>query len=127
MRVRSWIAAVAAVLLFPLITFSVAQAAPSASLTLSSPTVTSGATAYMYGYYSCCNIVKYQFDFGDGSAVSGTSSYASHRYYNYGTTPASYTVRLTVTDNTGASTSVTTTQVVNPDYGPVARLTLSGN
>lgn len=51
-------------------------------------------------------IVGYLWDFGDGSTGSGVST--NHSYANSGT----YTVRLTVTDNLGATASATYTVTV---------------
>ena len=54
-------------------------------------------------------IVSYDWDFGDGS--NGTGPTASHTY----TTAGSYTARLTVTDNQGATGSTTRTVTVPPE------------
>ena len=48
------------------------------------------------------SIVNYAWTFGDGGTASGTSTTASHTYANGNT----YTVTLTVTDNQGATDSV---------------------
>ena len=53
-------------------------------------------------------IISYLWDFGDGSTSSGVT--ASHSYASAG----SYTVRLTVSDNSGSSTSTTYTVTVTP-------------
>ncbi|HKF58202.1 MAG TPA: glycoside hydrolase family 44 protein [Blastocatellia bacterium] len=53
------------------------------------------------------SITAYSWDFGDGSAGSGAN--VSHVYANAGT----YTARLTVTDNSGAQASATTTITAN--------------
>jgi hypothetical protein len=60
-------------------------------------------------------------------APHGVRSSARLAMYNYGTTQVSYTIRLTVTDNTGATSTASLTEYVNPDYAPVAHLTLSTN
>lgn len=65
-------------------------------------------------------ITAYAFDFGDGSAaVEGTASSAEHTYQAAG----SYTVSLTVTDDSGASTSTTTVVEVVANQPPVAHFT----
>ncbi|HYA30441.1 MAG TPA: PKD domain-containing protein, partial [Acidobacteriota bacterium] len=53
------------------------------------------------------NIVSYAWTFGDGASASGVST-----NHTYGT-PGSYTARLTVTDNLGASGSTTAIIQVN--------------
>ncbi len=63
-------------------------------------------------------VVTYAWDFGDGTA-NGVGVVAVHTY-----TEGSYTVRLTVTDNAGATGSRTGTITVNP---PVGTFTVSGS
>jgi PKD repeat protein len=53
------------------------------------------------------NIISYAWNFGDGATASGVTT--NHSY----TTPGSLMARLTVTDNLGASNSITTTIQVN--------------
>ena len=55
------------------------------------------------------SIVSYTWNFGDSATASGVT--ANHSY----TAPGSYIARLTVTDNQGASNSITTTIEVNGD------------
>src|SRR5262249_20928943 len=54
-------------------------------------------------------ISSYAWDFGDGT--SGTGATTSHTY----TTTGTFSAKLTVTDNGGASSSTTLSIVVNPD------------
>jgi PKD repeat protein len=54
------------------------------------------------------SIVSYAWNFGNGETATGTAT-----QFNY-TTPGTYTVTLTVTDNRGASTATTETIVVDP-------------
>ena len=64
-------------------------------------------------------ITSYRFDFGDGTIVGPQSgATASHVYASGG----SFTVRATVTDGAGATSTATQTVLVG---APVARLTLS--
>jgi PKD repeat protein len=55
------------------------------------------------------SIVSYGWNFGDSVTASGVT--ANHSY----SAPGSYIARLTVTDNQGASNSITTTIQVNAD------------
>jgi len=65
-------------------------------------------------------ITAYAWNFGDGTTGSGPT--VSHRYAAFGT----YTVRLTVTDNSGKTASTTRTLTVGRDPTlPVARYTYS--
>ncbi len=63
-------------------------------------------------------IVSYLWDFGDGTTASGVN--ATHAYSEIGI----YTVTLTVTDNNGATNSVTAMKIVN-NRPPVAVFTES--
>jgi len=54
------------------------------------------------------SITQYHWDFGDGAAADGITT--SHAYNN----PGAYTVRLTVTDNKGAASSITKQINVSP-------------
>jgi PKD repeat protein len=55
------------------------------------------------------SLVRYDFDFGDGTpAQSGTSATAEHLF----TAPGTYVVKLTVTDDDGASASATLSVVI---------------
>lgn len=58
-------------------------------------------------------ITSFVWDFGDASATAGSQS-VTHTY----TTSGTYTVKLTVRDSTGASTTVT--KSVTPDFGDQA-------
>lgn len=57
------------------------------------------------------SIVSATVDFGDGAVIQGSAS--SHLYPN----PGTYTVKATVTDNQGASTTATQTVIVSPASG----------
>jgi PKD repeat protein len=56
------------------------------------------------------NITSYEWDFGDGTTGNGVTT--SHIY----STPGTYTVTLTVTDNNGAKASDTATVNVQPVF-----------
>ena len=56
--------------------------------------------------------LTYAWTFGDGA--TGTGATASHTYTNTGTTAATYTATLKVTDNTGVANTATRTITVNP-------------
>ncbi len=56
------------------------------------------------------SIVSYNWSFGDGSAANTASTQISHAY----ATPGSYSARLTVTDNRGATASASAAVTVNP-------------
>ncbi|MEM7219920.1 MAG: PKD domain-containing protein, partial [Pseudomonadota bacterium] len=64
------------------------------------------------------NIVDYSFDFGDGDSTSGASATVNHDY----AAPGDYVVSLTVTDDNGATDTLTTDIRVNTV--PVAALSL---
>jgi PKD repeat protein len=61
-------------------------------------------------------ISSYAWDFGNGQTAVGTQT-----QFNY-TTPGTYTVKLTVTDNRGASSAATETIVVDPPTAPSDRV-----
>jgi len=68
-------------------------------------------------YDSDSSITSYVWDFGDGS--TGTGVTASHTYKS----PGSYTARLTVTDNGGATDTVTHSSLVqSPTPTPPRRI-----
>ncbi|MHB1137550.1 MAG: PKD domain-containing protein [Microthrixaceae bacterium] len=60
-------------------------------------------------------IAAYEWDFGDGSAVS-TEAAPVHTYQ----LPGTYTATLTITDDSGDSDSTTVLVTVNPNQGPTA-------
>lgn len=70
------------------------------------------------------SIVSYQWDFQNDGVFDATGITAFYRY----TVPGNYTVRLVVTDNQGASGSVTQVVVVSPlvvNQPPVAQFTFT--
>jgi PKD repeat protein len=86
---------------------------PIAALTLSSGSILVGGsvTASASGSTDLDGtIAGTVISFGDGS--SGTAASASHQYKIAGT----YTVKATVTDNLGASSSTVSTVVVKPEF-----------
>ncbi len=64
-------------------------------------------------------IESYEWDLGDGSTSSGVT--LTHTYSD----PGNYSVRLTVTDNNGATGSATKTLPLPPSNQPVASFTAS--
>lgn len=94
---------------------------PTASFT----TATSGSTLTTDASASTApgnSIASYAWNFGDGS--TGTGKTASHTYAAAGT----YTVKLTVTDSFGATTSTTQqVTVTKPNAAPKASFTASAN
>jgi PKD repeat protein len=80
---------------------------PTATLSLSSTNTVTGSTVSFDGGASVDpdgSVVTYRWDFGDGTSATGATT--GHAYSN----PGNYTVRLTITDNSGqtafASSSV---------------------
>lgn len=63
------------------------------------------------------SVAKWQWDFGDGTTATGKTT--AHTYAKKG----SYTVKLTVTDNGGATSSTTKTVRVGPNQAPTAAFT----
>ncbi|MGZ0219030.1 MAG: PKD domain-containing protein [Acidimicrobiales bacterium] len=55
-------------------------------------------------------IADYAWEYGDGTSTSGTTSVPTHPYATF----ATYSVKLTVTDDDGATDSVTTSVTNNP-------------
>ncbi len=86
---------------------------PVAALTLSSGSILVGgsiAASAAASTDSDGTIASTVISFGDGSSITSIS--ASHQYKAAGT----YTVRATVTDNMGASSSTSSTVVVKPQF-----------
>lgn len=73
--------------------------------------VTFDATA-SFGPYS--SVANYTWDFGDGNITTTLSPTVKHTY----TTPDSYNVTLTVTDEFGFQNSTVTSLTVHEDYAP---------
>jgi PKD repeat protein len=80
--------------------------------------------ASAYNSDSTCSITNYSWDFGDGSSTSGPSAYD---VYHSWSTIGNHTVKATVSDSCGNTTSSTLTQSVVCECPPVARFTTSAN
>ena len=65
-------------------------------------------------------ITLYRFDFGDGNFEASSNRLVSHSYQS----PGNYTVRLTVTDDMGATHTTTQTVLVATQSGNVAAVSL---
>jgi PKD repeat protein len=97
---------------------------PTASFTFTPASPTVGTTVSFNGTSSTDpdgTIVSYAWSFGDGSSGSGAT--AGHAYMS----PGTYTVRLTVTDNDGASHSRTASISVSSlaNQAPTAQFSVS--
>jgi PKD repeat protein len=66
------------------------------------------------------DIVKYEWDFGDGSTSSGRR--VSHTY----TTPGRYTVTLTVTDKSGEKSTISKTIDIRPPAPTISNIIADG-
>ncbi|PYR28644.1 MAG: hypothetical protein DMF92_13740, partial [Acidobacteria bacterium] len=70
------------------------------------------------------SITSYDWDFGDGTVINGQTSFlTSHTYFTF--FGNSYTINLTVHDNTGRVATTTHTLTVTLGTDPVARFTVS--
>lgn len=99
--------------------------APLASFWINADTVQANASIDFDASRSCSpvgSIVRYDWDFGDGSATTTTTPLISHTYQALG----DYTATLTVTNSAGTSTfQVFTGQTVSRNGGPTARASKS--
>jgi len=96
---------------------------PVANFTESAHTVDTGESINFdasASYDPDSTIVSYSWNFGDGDTATGVT--VSHSYATSGT----YTVILTVTDDDGATDSITATKTVR-NRGPVASFTESAH
>src|SRR2546422_1692596 len=87
---------------------------PSASFSVTAthaPTGTAISFDASGSHASDGSITNYAWDFGDGTTATGVTT--AHSY----STPGSYTVTLTVTDNDGASNQATATKVITSPSG----------
>jgi PKD repeat protein len=72
------------------------------------------------------SITAYDWDFGDGTVVNGQSSFLiSHTYFTPVAPGNTFTIRLTVHDNTGRVATTTHTLLVKNAPGPTASFTVS--
>jgi PKD repeat protein len=86
---------------------------PVAAISLSATTILVGGSVTASSSGSTDpygSITASQLNFGDGTLASATT--AAHQYKTAGT----YTVKATVTDNLGASSTASATLQVNPQY-----------
>jgi hypothetical protein len=73
------------------------------------------------GSFGSNEIVKYSWDFGDGTTAEGMK--VEHQY----SSPGRYSITLTMTDKVGKSTTVTHTADANPTKPTVEDITTDGN
>ena len=97
--------------------------APIAILSASPNPVLSQSLVSFFGnnsYDLDGNIMKYSWDFGDGSIISQGTAFESHAYSK----PGTYRASLTVTDNIGDSATANLLVTVT-NRNPIARITYS--
>lgn len=104
-------------------TFTIANQTPVAVLTMSAlsgiaPVTLQASTSGSND--SDGSISNISIDFGDGSAAS-TGANASHEF----TSPGTYPVRATVTDNLGATSTATATVVIAANVVPLASISVT--
>ena len=102
---------------------------PVAALTLAqlaSPPLTVSADASGSTDTDLTPILRYQFDFGDGTPMDTTTAPTAAAQHTYAAA-GQYTVTLTATDTGGLTSSpaTATIEIVAPDYAPVAALTVA--
>ena len=98
--------------------------APISSFTMSETTATTGTQISFDGSASSDsdgNITNYNWNFGDSNVAVGST--VTHKYTN----PGSYTVKLTVTDNSGASNTSSKTIKINQPAVTARASTLGGD
>jgi PKD repeat protein len=84
---------------------AVAGAGPTASFTVSQSPTTVGTTVTFDGGQSQGTVVRWEWDFGDGTVIGEADPVTTHAYSRAG----SYIVRLTVTDTSGRQNSTNRT------------------